>query len=123
VVGGADALALQQPSSPLVVAQVATVCFSAHAAGRHIAGLSWTFETDNGTAGVSLFANCAAVKPKQTGPLTLTARAGGKTLSTAFTVEAPAKRSDSAVAPQPTHGSPAGERAEMIEAALAAAAQ
>lgn len=122
VVGGADALALQLPSSPLVVAQVATVCFSAHAAGRHVAGLSWTFEADNGTAGGSLFANCAAVTPKQAGPLSLTARAGGKTLTTAFTVEAPARRTDAVVAPQPAHGSPAGERAALVEAALAAAA-
>jgi hypothetical protein len=123
VVTGADALVLQPPSAPLAVAQLATVCFSAHAAGRHVAGLSWTFETDNGTAGASLFANCAAVAPKQAGPLTLTARAGGKTLAVAFTVQAQARRSDAAVDPRPVAGSPAGERAAMSEAALAEAAE
>jgi hypothetical protein len=96
------------------------ICFSAHAAGRHVAGLSWTFATDNGTVEPSLVPNCAAVTPARTGGVTITARAGGKTLAATFTVPAGQVRCGGGGLPAVIHG-PAGERAASVEARLASA--
>ena len=120
VVAGADALVAQVPLSPIVVGQGSFVCFSAHAAGRHVAGLAWTFSSDNGPIQVWLDPNCAAVQPERAGTLTVTASAGGQTLAAAFTVAAQARRGGAS--PPAAHGSAAGERAAAVEARLAAAA-
>ena len=121
VVAGADSLIAQAPLSPLAVGQGSIVCFSAHAAGRHVAGLAWTFSSDNGPIQAWLAPNCAAVQPERAGTLIVTASAGAQTLEAPFTVSAQAR--SGAVSLQPPHGSPAGERAAAFEAQLAAAAQ
>jgi hypothetical protein len=111
VVAGADAIVAHDPGSVLALTGATMVCFSAHAAGRHVAGLDWTFEIDNGTAETSLLRNCADVDPDRAGALTLTARAGGQVLVKQFTVVAGTARSAPRPQPSPSLETTAGERA------------
>ncbi|HWO25560.1 MAG TPA: hypothetical protein VNO30_42765 [Kofleriaceae bacterium] len=85
VVAGADEIVQQPMQAPLVVGSATMVCFSARAAGRHVAGLAWTFASDNGTATQALLPNCAAVKAEHVGAVNVTATAGGRTLATPLT--------------------------------------
>ncbi len=110
VVAGADSIVAHAPEPALAAGGTSIICFSAHAAGRHVAGLTWTFATDNGAAQGWLTRNCAAVAPEREGALNLTARAGGQVLTASFTV-GPASARVAASAPQPPSGTTAGERA------------
>ena len=115
VVAGADSIVAHAPQPPPVVAQGSVICFSARVAGRHVAGLAWTFATDNGTAQAWLTRNCAIVAPERAGALTVTARAGGQTIAAPFTVAAAAGSAAAAravaVNPESSLRTPAGERA------------
>jgi hypothetical protein len=111
VVKGPDSLLAQAPQSPLVVGQGSLVCFSPRAAGRHVAGLAWTFTVDNGTATstTGLLGNCASVTPAHTGVLNVTASAGGQVLTAPFTVAA--HLTGPQARPATSRPSTAGERA------------
>ncbi len=121
VVAGADEIVAQPVQAPIEAGRAATVCFSARAAGRHVAGLTWTFASDNGTAVRSLFPNCAAVTAERAGNLTVTASAGGRTLAAPFMAvitasavapaDAAARREAAAPAQEMAIGTTAGERA------------
>jgi hypothetical protein len=121
VVAAADSIVAHAPAPLPVVAQASVVCFSARAAGRHVAGLAWTFATDNGTTQAWLTRNCAIVVPEREGALTVTARAGGQLIAAPLTVAAtapPAAAARSAAAtsaaatPEPSSlRTSAGERA------------
>ena len=118
VVAGADSIVAHAPVTPLEATKASVVCFSARAAGRHVIGLTWTFEADNGATQAWLINNCAVVVPEREGPLTLTARAGGQVLAASFTVAPPspaiAASASPAVAFDPAPSllrTPAGERA------------
>lgn len=112
-VAGADAIVAHDAGTELALTGSSLVCFSAHAAGRHVAGLDWTFATDNGAAESSLLRNCAAVTPARAGALSLTATAGGQSLTAPFTVVAApaARRGTPQPRPAPARPTSAGERA------------
>jgi hypothetical protein len=89
VVAGADSIVAHEPLTPLEATTGSVICFSARAAERHVLGLTWTFQADNGTAQAWLVNNCAFIVPEREGTLTLTARAGGQVLAAPFTVAPP----------------------------------
>jgi len=110
IVAGPDSLVAQEPVLPIVVDQTSLVCFSPHAAGRHVAGLAWAFTSDNGPAGNQFFSrNCAELLPDRPGTLTLTATAGGLSLTKSYFVGQPAAAKP--VRPRPPLGTTAGDRA------------
>jgi hypothetical protein len=119
----ADSVALG-PNAPSTIYPngSATVCFEAVAAGRYLAGLTWTFNVD-GVAKVqgddSLARNCISVSTQKTsGSVSIQASAGGQTTAMALTVGAMARESKGAIeAPAmraTSHAIPtAGDRASM----------
>jgi hypothetical protein len=126
VVAGADAIVQQPMQAPLVVGSSSIVCFSAHAAGRHVAGLAWTFTSDNGTATPALLPNCAAVKAERAGAMTVTASAGGRTFATPLMAVMTAGAAAPAPAPAPAEATAMARRkaaeAEPANPAMATAA-
>lgn len=111
VVDTIDELATDGPGGSLIAGQGGLICFTARSTGRDVAGLAWSFETDNGTH-TELVANCAAVTPERAGTLTITATAGGLTRAETFPVGAAARR----VAPAqlPPRAATAGDRAARL---------
>ncbi|MCW5806600.1 MAG: hypothetical protein KIT31_29825 [Deltaproteobacteria bacterium] len=112
VVAAAEQLVEHVPAEPLVVGQPGSVCFDAVAQDHHVAGLTWTFDSDNGPGGTFGTANCAFLVPERAGTLTLTAGANGlqRTLSLVVQPAPPQAR----VAPEARLGGVAGERAEAL---------
>jgi len=109
VVAGPDSLLSHDPILPLQAGSTSFICFSPHSAGRHVAGLAWTFTVDNGPIGNVLFRNCATVLPDHEGPLHVTASAGGLIVTATYTA-APKHRSVRATLPSSQRQAP-GERA------------
>lgn len=93
VVDHADSVSSIEPLPPSVSStQSATVCFQALAAGRYVAGLTWTYVVD-GTSTVkgdgTLQRNCISVSTtKTTGTVSVQATAGGQSASLALAVGA-----------------------------------
>nr|MBA3541609.1 hypothetical protein [Deltaproteobacteria bacterium] len=88
VVDHADAITVNAYDA-VEVNRSTLICFSAHNAARYVAGLAWSFGTDNGevddTGG--LFPNCATFRPDTLGPATLIASAGGQQVTVSLTVQ------------------------------------
>lgn len=128
VVDHADTVAVMQPAPSTIPANGSTsVCFEANAAGRYVAGLTWTFVVDGETkvqGDDALQRNCVAVATRKTsGTVSIQATAGGQTTAMALAVGAGARESTSgpAVARETTPAararsyaiSTAGDRASM----------
>lgn len=91
VVDHADSVAVMQPAPSTIAPNgSASVCFQANAAGRYIAGLTWTFVVDGVTTvkdDESLQRNCIAIMTqKSTGTVSIEASAGGQSTAMAVTV-------------------------------------
>ncbi len=65
-----------------------TLCFDAVSAEHHVAGLTWTVASDNGTVEPFLSTNCFFVTPAIEGAVTITAQAGGVTEAVSYAVAA-----------------------------------
>ncbi len=95
------------PSQTLAAGSTGVVCFEARASGHFVAGLDWTYATDNGDVQEFLTPDCVTVSPAIAGEIEIVATAGGVMKSFVYPVaEAQAK---------PRHTRPArataGERA------------
>ncbi len=93
VVDHADAIALlDDANQSLAVGEDNELCFAATNAGRFVAGLTWTFSSDNGTAVAPgpataiVVHNCAIVTPATSGVAHIQATAGGQTMTATVTV-------------------------------------
>ena len=98
VVDHADTVAVMQPAPSTIAANgSASVCFEANAAGRYVAGLTWTFVVDGDTkvqGEDALQRNCVAVTTQKTsGTVSIQASAGGQTTAMALTVGTSARES------------------------------
>ena len=124
VVDHADSVSVMQPvPSTIAPNQSMSVCFQALAAGRYVAGLTWTFDVDGQTTikgDDTLQRNCISVSTqKTTGTVAVQASAGGQSTAMALTVAAARTRTESPVAPAPTTRAvsdalpTAGDRAAM----------
>jgi hypothetical protein len=126
VAGTADSVAVMAGAPSTIAPNSSTsVCFEANAAGRYIAGLTWTFVVDGVTkvqGNDSLNRNCVSVATqKTTGTVAIEATAGGKTTAMALTVgvarELAAPATDAATKPATramSHAiTTAGDRAAM----------
>jgi hypothetical protein len=122
VVDHADSVAAIQPApTNVAINSSATVCFQALAAGRYIAGLTWTYRIDNGSPIVQgdgkIMRNCISVPSgtKTSGTITVQATAGGQMASLALTVGGMAR--ELGITAEPKLRAPlittAGDRAEM----------
>jgi hypothetical protein len=121
-VNHADSVAPIQPIPTTVEPNSApSICFQALAAGRYIAGLTWTYVIDNGNAIVKgdgmLTRNCIGVQAKASGStISVQASAGGQTTMLTLTVTAMARESSTIAEPQlrTSHAiATAGDRAAM----------
>jgi hypothetical protein len=124
VVDHAESVSVIQPvASTIAPNQSMSVCFQALAAGRYVAGLTWTFDVDGQTTTKgddSLQRNCISVSTqKTTGTVAVQASAGGQSTAMALTVAAARTKTETPVAPEPTTRAlsnalpTAGDRAAM----------